>query len=102
MVDKMPNTISGNAIAKQIVRSGTSPAANYRAACIGKSDKDFLNKLKMVEEELDETIHWLEIISDSNMIKADKLTDLSQEANELYKIIVSSIVTLKARQSKQV
>lgn len=56
----------------------------------------------MVEEELDETIHWLEIISDSNMIKADKLTDLSQEANELYKIIVSSIVTLKARQSKQV
>ncbi len=51
----MPNTISSVAIAKQIVRSGTSPYANYRAACLGKSDKDFLNKLKMVEEELDET-----------------------------------------------
>ncbi|EIY62007.1 TIGR02436 family protein [Bacteroides salyersiae CL02T12C01] len=76
MVDSMPNTISGNAIAKQIVRSGTFPAANYRAACLGKSDKDFLNKLKMVEEELDETIHWLEIIRDSGMIKAEKLQDL--------------------------
>ncbi len=98
----MPNTISGNAIAKQIVRSGTSPAANYRAACLGKSAKDFLNKLKMVEEELDETMHWLEIIGDSGMIKTEKLQDLSLEANELYKIIVSSIVTLKANQQKQV
>ena len=102
MVDSMPNTISGNAIAKQIVRSGTSPAANYRAACLGKSDKDFLNKLKMVEEELDETIHWLEIIGDSGMIKSEKLLDLSQEADELYRIIVSSIVTSKAHQLKQV
>ena len=102
MVDGMPNTISGNAIAKQIVRSGTSPAANYRAAFLGKSDKDFLNKMKMVEEELDETIHWLETIRDSGMIKAEKLQDLLQEANELYKIIVSSIVTLKAHQIKQV
>ena len=59
MVDSMPNSISGMAIARQIVRSGTSPSANYRAACIAKSDKDFVNKLKMVEEELDETSHWL-------------------------------------------
>ena len=50
MVDCMPNRISSMAIAKQIVRSGTSPAANYRAACLEKSDKDFLNKLKMVED----------------------------------------------------
>ena len=57
MVDSMPNTIAGNAIARQIIRSGTSPAANYRAACIAKSGKDFLNKLKMVEEEIDETTH---------------------------------------------
>jgi len=56
----------------------------------------------MVEEELDETIHWLETIRDSGMIKAEKLQDLLQEANELYKIIVSSIVTLKAHQIKQV
>ena len=68
MVDAMPNTISGNAIAKQIIRSGTSPAANYRAACLAKSDKDFINKLKMVEEEIDETNHWLSIIIDSGML----------------------------------
>ena len=91
MVDCMPNRISSMAIAKQIVRSGTSPAANYRAACLEKSDKDFLNKLKMVEEELDETIHWLEIIAESEMIPANKLLGLQQEAHELYKIIVSSI-----------
>lgn len=57
LVDKLPNTSAGRAIGNQIVRSGTSPGANYRAACVGKSDKDFLNKLKMVEEELDETAY---------------------------------------------
>ena len=51
MVNTMPNNIAGNAIAKQIVRSGTSPAANYRAACLAKSNKDFLNKLKMVRRK---------------------------------------------------
>ena len=101
MVDCMPNRISSMAIAKQIVRSGTSPAANYRAACLGKSDKDFLNKLKMVEEELDETIHWLEIIAESEMIPANKLLGLQQEAHELYKIIVSSIVTTRNRLAKE-
>ena len=102
MVDCMPNRISSMDIAKQIVRSGTSPAANYRAACLEKSDKDFLNKLKMVEEELDETIHWLEIIAESEMIPANKLLGLQQEAHELYKIIVSSIVTTRNRLAKEV
>ena len=98
MVDCMPNRISSMAIAKQIVRSGTSPAANYRVACLEKSDKDFLNKLKMVEE----TIHWLEIIAESEMIPANKLLGLQQEAHELYKIIVSSIVTTRNRLAKEV
>ena len=68
MVDSMPDTVSGRAIGAQVVRSGTSPAANYRAACLGKSEKDFLNKLKMVEEELDETSHWIEIIMETDML----------------------------------
>jgi four helix bundle protein len=55
MVDKLPNTISGRAIGSQVVRSVTSPVANYRAACRAKSEKDFLNKLKIVEEEVYET-----------------------------------------------
>lgn len=97
MVDCMPNTIASNAIAKQVVRSGTSPSANYRAACIGKSDKDFVNKLKMVEEELDETSHWLMIIMKTDLLKASRVEDLYNENIELLKIITKSIITTKAR-----
>ena len=79
MVDSMPNSISGMAIARQIVRSGTSPSANYRAACIAKSDKDFVNKLKIVEEELDETSHWLTLIMRSEMMKPSRIQPLHQE-----------------------
>ena len=97
MVDSMPNTISAHAIAKQIVRSGTSPSANYRAACLAKSDKDFLNKLKMVEEELDETNHWLDIIMRTGMLPLGRMSDLHIEIQELLIIISKSIVTMKAR-----
>lgn len=97
MVDTMPNTISGTAIARQIVRSGTSPAANYRAACLAKSDKDFINKLKMVEEEIDETSHWLSIIIDSGMLSKARVQSLYDESLELGKIITKSLTTAKAK-----
>ena len=96
----MPNSVSGRAIANQIVQSGTSPSANYRAACIAKSEKDFLNKLKMVEEELDETIHWLEIIIDTEMLPKKRLLPLYDENRELLSIIVKSIVTVRNRINK--
>ena len=95
MVDSLPNTISGRAIGTQIVRSGTSPAANYRAACLAKSEKDFLNKLKMVEEELDETCHWMEIITETGMLPQGRVELLQNECLELLKIIVSSIVSTR-------
>ena len=88
LVDKLPNTSAGRAIGNQIVRSGTSPGANYRAACVGKSDKDFLNKLKMVEEELDETAYWLELIMELELVNPDLLQDLYLENKELLKIVV--------------
>ena len=97
MVDSMPTTVSGLAIARQIIRSGTSPSANYRAACLAKSDKDFVNKMKMVEEELDETCHWLEIIMRSEIMTSTRLLPLHQECKELLSIIVRSIVTTKSR-----
>ena len=97
MVDSMPPTVAGLAIARQIVRSGTSPSANYRAACLAKSDKDFINKMEMVEEELDETCHWLEIIMRSEMMPMSRLQPLYQESKELLSIIVRSIVTTKTR-----
>lgn len=97
MVDAMPQTVAGLAIARQIIRSGTSPSANYRAVCLAKSDKDFINKLKMVEEELDETCHWLEIIMRSAMLKETRIKPLHQECSELLNIIAKSIVTTKTR-----
>ena len=97
MVDSMPTTVSGLAIARQIIRSGTSPSANYRAACLAKSDKDFVNKMKMVEEELDETCHWLEIIMRSEIMPQARLKSLHQEASELLNIIAKSIITTRIR-----
>ena len=95
--ESLPDTNTANTLGRQILRSGTSPGANYRSACLGKSDKDFLNKLKMVEEELDETLYWLELIIYSELIKEDLLKDLVKENNELLKIIVSSITTMKKK-----
>ena len=95
MVNALPNTIAGMAIARQIIRSGTSPSANYRAACIAKSDKDFLNKLKMVQEEIDETSHWLSLIIDSEMLPKSKVQDLYEESIELRRITTKAIITTK-------
>ncbi len=97
MVNAMPNTIAGNAIARQIIRSGTSPSANYRAACIAKSDKDFLNKLRMVQEEIDEISHWLNLIIDSEMLPKSKVQDLYEESIELRRITTKAIITTKAK-----
>jgi len=97
LVDALPSSLGGQTIARQIIRSGTSPSANYRAACIAKSDKDFLNKLKMVEEELDETCHWLEMIIRCEMLKTSRVQPLHQECCELLSIIVKSIVTMRNR-----
>ena len=95
LVDAMPNTISSMAIARQIIRSGTSPSANYRAACIAKSDKEFLHKLKMDEEEIDETSHWLSLIIDSGMLPKSRVQDLYDESVELRKITTKAILTTK-------
>ncbi|MBR1467824.1 MAG: four helix bundle protein [Bacteroidaceae bacterium] len=95
MVDSMPHSISSTAIAKQVVRSGTSPIANYRAACLGKSRKDFLNKLKMVEEEIDETGMWLDLIMECEILPRNRVSALYDESQELLKIIISSILTVQ-------
>ena len=95
MVDAMPRTIAASAIARQVIRSGTSPSANYRAACLAKADKDFINKLKTVEEELDETQHWLELIVDCQILPEDRMKEIIHECSELLGITVASIVSMK-------
>ena len=90
MVDKMPNTISGRAIGTQVVRSGTSPGANYRAACRAKSDKDFVNKLKIANKEARETRYWFRLLQHSKLVDVDfenALIEIESIINILTKII---------------
>lgn len=91
----LSGSISGTMIARQIIRSGSSVGANYRAACRSKSRRDFINKIKTVEEEADETLFWLEIIEELQLIKPEKLTGLKQETLELLSIFVASLNTAR-------
>ena len=97
LIDEFPNKVSAWAIAKQIVRCATSIGANYRAACRAKSLPDFVNKLKIVEEEADETLYWLEIIEKSQLADKKRIAFLSKEVNEILSIIVASIKTVKSK-----
>ena len=93
----IPKTREYDAIVRQLIRSSTSVAANYRAANRAKSDRDFINKMKIVEEEADESQFWLEFlleIWDENHINISKLIE---EANELVAIAVASIKTVRGR-----
>src|SRR5438046_9943460 len=80
LVDALPKTTAGRALASQIVRSGTSIAANYRAACRAKSTAGFIAKMGIVEEEGDENLLWLELLEESEMVCATKLAGIKQEA----------------------
>ncbi|MFP9099491.1 four helix bundle protein [Flavobacterium sp. RHBU_24] len=73
LVDKLPNTIAGRAVANQIVRSGTSVGANYRAVCRARSDREFIAKMTIVAEESDETLFWLEIIMDKQWLNKSEV-----------------------------
>lgn len=97
VVDSLPSkTPKGKNIADQLCRSGTSVAANYRAACRAKSRADFIHKLGTVEEEADECLFWLELIVRAGLLPAPRLEPLIQEAGEILAIIVASIKTAKS------
>jgi len=100
-VNTLPKSKSLDVVSYQIFKSSSSVAANYRAVCRGKSDADFLNKLKIVDEEADETLFWLEFIQDLET-ECDKkeLEFLMKEANELVSIFSAGIKTLKSRTTK--
>lgn len=100
MVRTLDYDFAGKILLAQILRSGTSVGANYRAACLAKSTKDFVNKLKIVEEELDETVYWLEILIEAEIVKENKVAPLMQEGNELFKIVTRSLKTLRTKQEK--
>jgi four helix bundle protein len=98
LTNSLPNNRVGWTFSGQIIRSSTSIAANYRAACRAKSDKDFISKMETVIEETDEAKFWIEMIHESNTLKNDAvLQKLDKEANELVAIFVSSVKTVKRR-----
>lgn len=88
-------------VADQILRSSSSIGANYRAARRAKSGRDFLNKLKIVEEEADETLYWLEVLEKRRIGSQEVLSSLIQEAHELLSIIVKSINTTRSNMAPQ-
>ena len=93
MTEKFPETRLAWVVKDQILRSALSVGANYRAVCRAKSDKDFINKMRIVEEEADETAYWLEIIEESDLLKSDDFRELKREVNELVAMVVASIRT---------
>ena len=91
----LPNNWVARTLGKQLLRSGTSVGANYRAVCRAKSGSDFINKLRIVEEECVESLFWMELLVDNNLVKASRLRDLMKEADELLAIVVASAKTAR-------
>ena len=85
---------------RQLIRSSSSVGANYRAACRAKSTKDFINKLKIVEEELDESLYFIELITELSENKNQEWKAVYSDGDRLLAIIVKSIITLRKNQSK--
>lgn len=105
LVDALPKTTVGRAIANQLMRAGTSVGANYRAACRSRSKAEFIAKIGTVEEEADESAYWMELIIESGLMKPALVHSLLQEANELVAIMASSRISasksaIANRQSK--
>src|SRR5215831_1941094 len=95
MTQALPRTREADVIGRQVLRSATSVAANYRAAGRGRSKAEFTAKLGIVIEETEETVLWLELLSESGIMKPSRLRDLHGEANELLAIFAASWRTLK-------
>jgi four helix bundle protein len=97
LVETLPNTRVADVIGRQLLRSGTSVGANYRAARRSRSDAEFISKLGIVEEEADESAYWMELLVDANIVKQTKLQLLMKECDELTAITVASIRATKKR-----
>jgi four helix bundle protein len=97
LVDALPNRRSADVIGRQLLRSATSVGTNYRSACRGRSRKEFVAKLGIVEEEADESGFWIDLLAESGLISGKRVADLSREADELTAIMVASIKTARAK-----
>ena len=99
-IETLPNRRALNVLSNQLLRSSSSIGANYRSACKGKSSADFINKIIICEEEADESIYWIDLMIESELIDAGLLTDLKKEATELTAIFTAIGKTAKENQRK--
>jgi four helix bundle protein len=93
VVKAMPKSVEGRAIGSQLVRCGTSVGANYRACCKARSRADFISKIGIVEEEINESVYWLELIGASAILRPGRIQPLLDEARQLEKIFATSRIT---------
>jgi four helix bundle protein len=100
LIESLPKSRTADVIGRQLLRSGTSIGANYRAACRGKSKADVISKLAIVEEEADETSYWIEILTESRIVPPSQVNGLLKETNEIIAMTVASIRTLREQKQK--
>jgi len=97
LVEALPESRTSAVLGKQLLRSGTAVGANYRAACRGRTKKDFVARLGIVEEECDETVYWVELLTETGIVKAGRVAALLKEADELLSIVVATIKKARPR-----
>ena len=97
LVSSLPKNTVSEVIGKQLIRSGTSVGANYRAACRARSTADLIAKLRIVEEEADECLYWMELIVEAKLLDVANLRSIMSETNEILALTVASIKTLIAK-----
>jgi four helix bundle protein len=95
LAESLPETSTAKVIRNQLLRCGSSVGANYRAACRARSKPDFAAKMGIVEEEADETVYWIELLIDADIVQLTRVKDLLKEADEIIAITVSSIKSAK-------
>jgi four helix bundle protein len=98
-VERLPKTNTTRVVGGQLLKSGTSVGANYRASCRARSTADFIAKMGIVEEETDECLYWMELLLAAGLVTFEEASPLMNEANQLLSIAVSSIKTARKRQT---
>ena len=101
MTEALPKGRAANIIGRQVLRSATSVGANYRAACRARSHREFTARMGVVEEEADESLYWLELLVETGLMDASRLSALIQEADELTAIFTASSHTARQNRDKK-
>lgn len=100
LVQASPKDKAADVIGRQLLRSATSVGANYRSALRARSAAEFISRLAVVEEEIDESHYWLEMIAESGLLNKKRLAPLMDEADEITCIVVAAIKTTRSRQKR--